>query len=183
MRQKNEFDPLNANSFTPPSYTKSENRVVINLSRKSLNNIEEEVLSLGINIAIAPSKIPVAQIIPSKEASARHLDTSSAEQLRAGVSKSLTTARPPKSNVSRQQKDALTTLKKDDSIVILLADKGNATEVLDRATYEEKMMSIVNDSTFYHRLKRDPTTRVESRVSEHIRNLHKQGLNARAIDS
>ena len=62
LRQKNKFDRLNANSFTPPSYTKSENRVVINLSRKSLNNTEEEVLSLGMNFAIAPWKIPVAEI-------------------------------------------------------------------------------------------------------------------------
>ena len=63
----------------------------------------------------------------------------------------------------------------DNSIMILPADKGNATVVLDRSIYEQKMKEIIDDIGMYCKLKRDPTTCIEKKVSGAIREIHRQG--------
>ena len=59
-------------------------KLVINLSSRTLNPTELQVLALGLNYAISASTIPVNEIIASTEAVARKLDSNTAEQLRAG---------------------------------------------------------------------------------------------------
>lgn len=86
-----------------------------------------------MNFSIAPSRIPTFDIIAAIEATAHWLDPAMAEQLRAGVSRVLHSARPPKSNLSHRQCAALRNLRDDLNIVIIPADKGNATVVIDRA--------------------------------------------------
>ena len=124
-------------------------KLVINLSSRTLNPTELQVLALGLNYAISPSTIPVNEIITSTEAVARKLDSNTPEQLRAGVSNALRTARPPCPNISYTQKRPLKDLHKDNTIVILPADKGNATVVMDRSLYEEKMKDILLDGNTY----------------------------------
>ena len=92
------------------------------------------------------------------------------------MSNALRTARPPRPNLSYTQKTALKDLHKDNTIVILPADKGNATVVMDRSLYEEKMKDILLDGNTYHKLKRDPTTRIEKTVAEKVKQLHRNGL-------
>ena len=87
---------------------------------------------------LSPSTIPVNEIIASTEAVARKLDSNIAEQLRAGVSNALRTTRPPRPNLSYTQKTALKDLRKDNMIVILPADKGNATVVMDRSSTKRR---------------------------------------------
>ena len=59
--------------------------------------------------------------------------------LREEVKRCLDRAKPPKSNLSGRERDALRSLQRDDSIVVLPADKGNATVVMDRTSYNSKM--------------------------------------------
>ena len=47
--------------------------------------MEGEVLSLGLNYAVAPSKVPTTDIIAATEATARQLDSNAAQKLREGV--------------------------------------------------------------------------------------------------
>ena len=101
------------------------------------------------------------EIIASTEAVARKLHSNTAEQLRVGVSNALRMARPPRPNLSYTQKTALNDLRKDNTIVILPADKGNATVVMDRSLYEEKMKEILLDGNTYWKL---TTTRIEKTV-------------------
>ena len=58
-------------------------------------------------------------------------------------------------------------LKWNTEIVILPADKGNATVVMDHSEYTcmIKMNKMLKDST-YHQLRNDPTNKVETRVSQ-----------------
>ena len=92
------------------------------------------------------------------------------------MSNALRTARPPRPNLSYTQKTALKDLRKDNTIVILPADKGNATVVMDRSLYEEKMKEILLDGNTYRKLKRDPTTHIEKTVAEKVKQLHRNGL-------
>ena len=47
--------------------------------------------------------------------------------------------------------------------MILPADKGNATVVMNRDEYEEKLETMLVDGT-YRRLKKDPTGKIERRI-------------------
>ena len=49
------------------------------------------------------------------------------QSLREGVKKCLEEAKPPKPNLTHEEREAIKELKKDNTIVILPADKGNAT--------------------------------------------------------
>lgn len=55
----------------------------------------------------------------------------------------------------QKQFEAVSTLRNDESIVILPADKGKSTVVMDRTEYR-KISELLNDGS-YQPLKKDPT--------------------------
>lgn len=55
----------------------------------------------------------------------------------------LKAAEPPNSNIRRVEKQALQALCREDSVVVLKSDKGNASVILDNAEYQSKMMAIL----------------------------------------
>ena len=68
--------------------------------------------------------------------------------LRHKVSSILSTAKSPKSNPSRELQKAVKNLQEDRDIVILPADKGNATVILDQADYAAKMEHLLEDRAY-----------------------------------
>ena len=126
----------------------------------------------NLNFAIAPKKIPTSDIITNTESLARQLNPVEAEQLRAGVSKILTSTRPPRPNLPYRLRRSLQELSKNRSIIVLPADKGNATVVLDSDVYGKKMKEIVDNTNTYHKLQRDPTSRIEKKVSDSIKKVY-----------
>ena len=69
----------------------------------------------------------------------------------------LCSAKPPRSNVSKGERQAIDELKKLKDIVILPADKGKATVVLDKEEYMSKVKLMLSDTKTYKMLKKDPT--------------------------
>ena len=69
-------------------------------------------------------------------------------------------------------KDAVRNLRTDKSIHILKADKGNATVVLDRIEYDNKILALLNTPT-YRELKSDPTAKIERKVCSKLSDLKK----------
>ena len=61
--------------------------------------------------------------------------------------------------MTSRQHEAIRDLRKDKEIVVLSADKGNETVVMNQSDYTAKMEALLEDSV-YRRLKRDPTTKV-----------------------
>ena len=55
---------------------------------------------------------------------------------------------------------------------MLPADKGKATVVMDREMCNDKMMSLLDDQT-YAKLKKDPTSRIERRISNELKEFEK----------
>lgn len=49
--------------------------------------------------------------------------------------------------------------------MILPADKGRATVLLDRDEYDKKFQDMLDDTKVYQRLKRDPTPALERRIN------------------
>ncbi|KAJ8024847.1 hypothetical protein HOLleu_34877 [Holothuria leucospilota] len=77
----------------------------------------------------------------------------------------------PKSNISHKEQVALSELKSDDSIIILGADKGRSTVVMNKEQYIEKINNLIMDDKTYRPLNRDPTTSFENKIGKAIKQL------------
>ena len=110
--------------------------------------MEEDVLALGLSFAIAPRHIPQKEIVSATEAMARRLNHNTADTLRLGVSTALRQAKPPKANLLAEQRKALHTLKGEPNIVIVPADNGKATVIVDQPDYTRRMMLILEDEKY-----------------------------------
>ena len=58
--------------------------------------------------------------------------------------------------------------------MILPADKGNATVIMDRDDYQ-KMLDMLEEPTTYKKLKRDPTTKTEKHITQLLKVTEKNG--------
>ena len=83
-------------------------------------------------------------------------------------------SKPPKDNLTSRQHKAIRDLRRDKEIVVLPADKGNVTVVMDQSDYTVKMEALLEDSA-YRRLKYDPTTKVEARITSALKELEQKG--------
>ena len=119
-------------------------------------------------------QIPTLEIIAATEATASQLNTDTAQLLRHKMSSILSTAKPPKSNLSKELHKSVKSLREDHNIVILPADKGNATVVLDRTDYVNKMESLLEDNA-YKKVKRNPTSKVETKISTALKECENKG--------
>ena len=70
---------------------------------------------------------------------------------------------------------AVKELAKDDDIVILPADKGRATVVMDRKDYSAKMLTMLGDQNTYQLMAKDPTTSLENRMNSSLLRLRRVG--------
>ena len=123
------FERLQAKQHPGPQFNKE--KLVRNLSSRNLTEKEKDVLALGLNFAVAAKGIPTFEIIAATESTASQLDRETAQQLKHRVSSILSTARLPRSNLTRELRESLRNLQEDENIVVLPADKGNATVVMD----------------------------------------------------
>ena len=148
---------------------------VINLSSYQLNEDEENILSLGLNYALPHKKLPLKDIIASTEQTAKSLPPKTAQLLRDNVKACILDYKQPhQSNLTKNQHQTLSKLKEMDSIVILPADKGNATVVMDRSKYAQKMEELLND-TSYIRIDKDPTKKTERTLNDRLKDLERSG--------
>ena len=70
----------------------------------------------------------------------------------------------PINNITKQEIQALAEFKRDQSRVILTADKGVAIVIMDKQDYQEKAKALLEDQGTYKALKTDPTGRLKSRM-------------------
>jgi len=56
------------------------------------------------------------------------------------------------SNLSGAMRRAVKSMKHDESITILPADKGNATVIMDRTEYDDKLRSLLRDGNTYRKI-------------------------------
>ena len=118
------------------------------MSARKLTPVEEDVLALGLNLAVVPHMIPKEEIVQRLEPKLYHLKNDAACNIRVQVTEVLRRARLPRSNLSKNQKDAVQNLRTGRSIHILKADKGNATVILNRTDYDKKILALLNTPTY-----------------------------------
>ena len=148
---------------------------VLNISSKPLTDTEESALQKGMNFAIAPKKIPIAEIVAAVEGSISELSAEEKLKVRAQVSEVLSRARPPPSNIPSKEMKDLQDLRKDKSRLIISADKGNCTVVMDRKDYDDKVKELLGDESTYKVLKKDPTKKTERDMNGILLKMKREG--------
>ncbi|XP_046387273.1 uncharacterized protein LOC124156657 [Ischnura elegans] len=177
-RQKRKFKNLTRQQKTPPPAPPE--RVIVNLTEEELDKDLTAALSKGLNFVPTPKRIPYMDIIGGVEGAIRKLPQEEAEEIRNEVSAALKRAVIPKSNVSIAEKRALTTIKKNPNIVVLQADKGNATVLMKTVDYQEKLRSLLNGST-YRPITRDPTDSLVRKTAALIKRCIPENENTRTL--
>ena len=129
---------------------------MVNLTDRPLTEPQREVLRLGLNFVPFPTKLPLVDTISVVEEGAQQLKEEDAEDLRGRVCGVLRHAKPPKDNLTKEQKKALKELRSLEDEVILPADKGNATVMMTRENYDTKLRGMLETAT-YRQLKKDLT--------------------------
>ena len=122
---------------------------------RPLSDAEVSLLEKGLNFAVTSTNIPATEIVAKVESAIRTLDSEQADTVRRSVNNILQQAEPPKPNITEEMQEALKNLKQDDSIMILPADKGRASVVLNADTYHDKMKTLIekrfpNYFQFFH---------------------------------
>ena len=106
---------------------------VVNISQYELNEAETKVFAKGLNYTIAPKQIKIEEYIVATEQAFSILPQTEAECLRADMKEVLKSAKPPKSNINNDERNAVKSLNKNETIIILPADKGRAIVVMDKS--------------------------------------------------
>ena len=84
-------------------------------------------------------------------------------------------SKPPRSNISKPERSAIESLKKDKRIQILPADKGRATVVIDNSDYESKALTLLQDENVYDKLSKDPTQKFQNKLIKLLKELTDRG--------
>ena len=87
----------------------------------------------------------------------------------------LKSAKPPKSNISKEKRNALKSLGKNETIIILQADKGRATVVMDKTQNEKKVREMLDDEKTYSKLKSDPMAKYKRKLIAILTRLKRKG--------
>ena len=161
---------IEVNRFTPIDPEKG----IINLSKRELTPQQRQVLTLGLNFIPTPRHIPQVDIIAGTESLARYLPGHQGEQLRSEVQRCLSKAGVPSPNLTKRQTAAIKELKVDSDTIILPANKGNATVLLDKEEYDHRERELLDD-TSYQPIKKNPTLKIERKVTEVLRSLERNG--------
>ncbi|XP_072046302.1 uncharacterized protein [Amphiura filiformis] len=151
---------------------------VVNLSKYKLNAAQTSVLTKGLNYAISPSKIPAEEFVLATELACKHLPLADGIQLRAKIASTLKSSKVPEQNVTKEERKAIKDLKKAEDIIILPADKGKSTVLLDKVEYEEKVNTMLGDKKTYEELPADPTAKYKRKLVSALSKLKKEDYTA-----
>ena len=94
--------------------------------------------------------------------------------MRAEIKAAIKRSHPPRPNITREEQRALRELKKDDTRVILTADKGVCLVVLDKETYIEKAEELLKDKT-YKTIPTDPTNKLKNKLIQILKKIKEEG--------
>ncbi|XP_072019690.1 uncharacterized protein [Amphiura filiformis] len=143
-------------------------------SSRELSESENAILSKGMNFSPTPTSIPVKELIAATEHGLKDLCEGEANLVRSDVLRVLKKAKVPQPNISQEEREALNSLKNDESIIVLPADKGRSTFVMDKDKYQEKMNNLLSEGDTYQVMKKDPTLSLERKIGKAISEFKEQ---------
>ena len=84
-------------------------------------------------------------------------------------------------NLSKMERDAIKSLKEDNTRVVLTADKGVAMVVMDKSSYIDKCMALLQDTNVYQPC-RDLTGQIHRQVQSTLRKLKEKTRKGSPMD-
>ena len=156
-RQQRKFSRLHK-SQQPP--TRPSKGTVVNLSSHTLDDALHSLLQKGFNFAVTPRSTPIEDILAGVEKAIQFLPEETAEEAREETVRIIKSSSKPRDNLTKAQREALRSIKKNTDLTILPKDKGNATVILNTVDYKQKVTSLLEDLS-YKSLTRDPTESTE----------------------
>ena len=142
--QLKKFPKLHVKKLTQQAETcnsTDKSKWVINLSSHDINKDEKELLEKGLNYSITHTTIPAVELVAKKQA--------------------------PKPNCTRNQIAALKFWQQNDNIIILPADKGRATVILNKEDHIRKCNEHLENGP-YIKIKKDPPGSVVSQITRKL---------------
>ena len=119
------------------------------MSFRQLTHIETDLLAKDLNFSITSKALSNKDIITAIEDVVKDLEKEEVDTIRAKVSLTLQNSKPPKSNLSKDERKALKELQSDTSVVTLTADIGRSTVILNREDYLERFMDHKNNGPYH----------------------------------
>jgi hypothetical protein len=140
-----------------------------NLMDLELTKETKDQLRKRLAFTPTPRDPPITGILIATEQAATLLgtDTASTTHLRNGIKN----YKPRQTNTTKEEREAMQNLQKNKDVTILPADKGQATVLMPRSDYEEKMTGILDDGATYKKLPGDPTSKHKKKLENYL--LHK----------
>ena len=152
---------------------------VINLSSKPLTDGEQSLLQKGPKFAVSSSRVPLTEYIAVTKRICDELGENTTgkdcTEIYQKTKEILHRYKKKKSftqNITKEERDAIKTLREDASRVVLTADKGVALVVMDKSQYVNKCMALLDDTKVYKPCK-DTTKKLHRDVQETLRQLNR----------
>ena len=109
-------------------------------------------------------------ITATVEDTVKDLEKGDADTICAKINLTLQNSKPPKDNLSKDERKALKELQSNTSIVILPLDKSRSTVILNREDYLEKCVDYINNGP-YQLLKKGPATKIKAKTLKQLKVL------------
>ena len=166
-------DPENLRPTSTTS-TVGKSKWVINMSTQPLTDTQEKLLAHGPNYAIASRSPPIGEYIAAVEQTCQSLTQGEADEMRAEIKAVIKKSHPPRPNISREEHRALRELKRDNTRVILTADKVVCLIVMDKEEYSRKAEELLNEKT-YKIIPPNPTNRQKNKLIQILKKIKEEG--------
>ena len=155
----------------------NQKRWVKNLSDRDLKENESFILAKGFNYAVTPDKAPMADFITTTESAIEQvkLGPSQAEELYFKVSLTLVNTKPHPSNITKEERKALSDLTKDENIDIVPADKGRCAVVLNKSDYNNKCLDLSKNRKTFKPIGYNSTDGYRKKFTEFINKIANEG--------
>ena len=166
--------PTHRNTPVPEHISK---KWVINLASKDLSPGEVKLLQRGPKFTASTPKVPITEYIAvTKQICDRFGENTDGVDCSEYYQKTKTLLQDYKGkhasqpNISKMEREAIKILKEDNTRVVLTADKGIATVVMDKNSYIDKCMALLQDSNVYQPC-RDLTSQIHRQVQATLHKL------------
>ena len=150
---------------------------VINLSKTPLTKEQLSLLQKGPTFAITPKYPQSEAYITATEQASSKLPAQKVDEFRSEVNRILKQQQQQQQqhnnhcNLNPSQCRALTQLKRDNTRVVLSVDKGVAMVIMDQEEYTNKTQALLQDTTTYKVLTKNPTTQHKNKLISLLKDI------------
>ena len=141
--------------------------------KSPLTPTEESLLSRGPNFALAPTNALNVEFISAVESACQRLLEQDAQELRTEINHLLKKAKTLRSNITKDEKRALKGLREDKERMVLTADKGVATVVMDRKEYMHKVEGLLAQPA-YKTINSDSTIKLKAKLIQKLKRIKRE---------